>query len=410
MPGIVLLALPLVYSIDETTAVFACEVAAAGYTLAVLLGLLPSGDAGHSPTGQEDPLVRWFWRLAVLWTVSVGLSVVTSENVAASYPVFLKLLALLLLVLAAGWSGRSPAWFRGMILSAGVAGWLHGVLGIVEYLEGAPMPATWADPALRGLIRTRCAGLFTDPNVFGAFLAALLPWQLAGIATPPRERSEAAQAFFAGSLLVTGTALLMTFSRGAYLAGIAGLILSTILWKISPRGTWSFGGRLVTLVGAVLLVLFAVGPFKYRFISIANTKDMTFSQRTLINRGIYAAAAGVPLTGYGLHTFSQVYPRFRCVGGDYPMNAHNEFYQIFIEAGPGAAFLLGLVSLCLGWAVLRLRYRPNSQEAGSGSLAPGWRSFAGLANGAGGAAAGSFAVFFLHNLSGFSARMLPTAA
>jgi len=395
LPVFVLIVLPLVYGFDETTAVFACEVAAAGYTLAALLGLIPVADAasGWRGSADPDPLVRWFWRLTALWAVFVGLSVVTSENSAASYPVFLKLLALLLLAMSAGWSGRGQAWFRGMILSAGVAGWLHGVLGVVEYLEGAPMPATWADPALRGLIRTRCAGLFTDPNVFGAFLASLLPWQLAGIATPPRERPEAAQAFFAGSLLVTGTALLMTFSRGAYLAGIAGVVLSAILWNISLRGSWRFGGKLVGLVGVVLLLIFVAGPFKYRFISIANTKDMTFSQRTLINRGIYAAAAGVPLTGYGLHTFSQVYPRFRRVGGDYPMNAHNEFYQIFIEAGPGAALLLGLLSICLGWALVRL-----------------WRNSDADSVWAGGAAAGSVAVFFLHNLSGFSARMLPTAA
>ncbi len=391
LPAFVILVLPVIYAGGETTAVFLLEMAAAGLLLARLFGIV--GSEGSSQAASGGP-ARRFWHLVPVWLVLVGLSVVTSENAAASFPAFLKLLALVMLALAASNGAGRAGWLAGICFSAGLAGMFHGALALQEYAEGAPMPLTWADPALRAIIRTRCAGIFTDPNVFGAFLAALIPWQICGLALASeewRKHESRLQAFFGAALLMTGIALLMTFSRGAYLAAIAGIVVSTVIWKPSPKRPWSGAARILSIVAILLLIIFLSGPFKYRFISIGNTKDMTFSQRTLINKGIHAAAASVPWTGYGLHTFSQVYPRFRCVGGDYPMNAHNEFLQTFVEAGPLAAALLAVLSLILWWTAAR-------QAVSSPRSWPG------------GAAAGSWAVFFLHNLSGFSSRMLPTSA
>ena len=396
IPAFVLIVLPFFYNYDETTAVFALELIAAGLLLARLLGL----------TGEEDPPTacpsgsteRRFWQMTLAWAVFIGVSVIASENSSASFPVFLKLLALLMLAWITARDTGKPAWALGMAFSAGIAGWFHGTIALQEYAEGAPMPLTWADPALRAVIRTRCAGMFTDPNVFGAFLAALIPWQIFGLASFGTEKSPESdrhssfiRIFFGGGLLLTGLALMMTFSRGAYLAAIAGIFTAFALWKPDIRQPLNRTRRMFALILVLLIAIFLVGPFKYRFISIGNVKDMTFSQRTLINKGIFAAAAKVPWTGYGLHTFSQIYPRFRCVGGDYPMNAHNEFLQTFLEAGPFAAGFLTLMSLCLWW-----------------SIGKKWAS--GLRSWPGGAAAGSWVVFFLHNLSGFSDRILPTAA
>ncbi|MBP7634441.1 O-antigen ligase family protein [Candidatus Ozemobacteraceae bacterium] len=391
LPAFVILVLPVIYAGGETTAVFLLEMAAAGLLLGRLFGII-----GHEspPRASFGGPTRRFWQLVPVWLVLVGLSVVTSENAAASFPAFLKLLALVMLAVAAANDAGRAGWLAGICISAGLAGMLHGTLALQEYAEGAPMPLTWADPALRAVIRTRCAGMFTDPNVFGAFLAALLPWQICGLALASgewRKHESRLQAFFGAALLMTGIALLMTFSRGAYLAAIVGIVVSTAIWKPSPKRPWSGATRILSIVIILLAIIFISGPFKYRFISIGNTKDMTFSQRTLINKGIYAAAANVPWTGYGLHTFSQVYPRFRRVGGDYPMNAHNEFLQTFVEAGPLAATLLAVLSLILWWiAAKRAVSSPGSWPVG--------------------AAAGCWAVFFLHNLSGFSSRMLPTSA
>ncbi|OQA05436.1 MAG: O-Antigen ligase [bacterium ADurb.Bin374] len=395
LPAFVILVLPVVYASGETTAVFLLEMAAAGILLGRLFGIVRHEGAPQAPgLRSSDGPARRFWHLVPVWLILVGLSVVTSENAAASFPAFLKLLALVMLAVAAANDAERFGWLTGICVSAGLAGIFHGVLAIQEYVEGAPMPLTWADPALRSIIRTRCAGIFTDPNVFGAFLAALIPWQICGLALATeewRKYESRLQAFFGAALLMTGIALLMTFSRGAYLAALAGVVIASAIWKPSPKRPWSGAARTIAIVAAILFVIFLSGPFKYRFISIGNTKDMTFSQRTLINKGILAAAASVPWTGYGLHTFSQVYPRFRCVGGDYPMNAHNEFLQTFVEAGPLAATLLAALSLIIWWSVAKQAL----------SAPRSWP---------GGAAAGSWAVFFLHNLSGFSSRMLPTSA
>lgn len=395
LPAFVILVLPVLYAGGETTAVFLLEMAAAGILLGRLFGIVRNEGAPQAlGWGSSGGPARRFWHLAPVWLVLVGLSVATSENAAASFPAFLKLLALVLLAVAAATDAGRSGWLTGICFSAGLAGIFHGALALQEYAEGAPMPLTWADPALRSIIRTRCAGIFTDPNVFGAFLAALVPWQICGLALASeelRKYESRLQAFFGAALLMSGIALLMTFSRGAYLAAIAGVCVSSFIWKPSLKRPWSGSARIISIVIFILFIVFLSGPFKYRFISIGNTKDMTFSQRTLINKGIYAAAASVPWTGYGLHTFSQVYPRFRCVGGDYPMNAHNEFLQTFVEAGPLAAALLAVLSLILWWIAAK-------------------QAVSSLRSWSGGAAAGSWAVFFLHNLSGFSSRMLPTSA
>lgn len=405
VPAFVLLALPVLYSSGETTAVFLLELLAASLLLGRMFGFF--GRDGKFLFASAGP-ARIFWYLVPLWLIPVGASVVASENMAASFPTLLKLLALVMLALIAAEDFDKPGWLAGICFSAALAGTFHGVLAVQEYVEGAPMPLTWADPALRAVIRTRCAGIFTDPNIFGAFLAALVPWQICGLALASsawKNQESRLHAFFGASLLLTGVALLMTFSRGAYLAAIAGIVLSLFFWRPSLKRPWNGAGRIIAIVFFILLIVFFAGPFKYRFISIGNARDMTFSQRTLINKGIFAAAANVPWCGYGLHTFSQVYPRFRCVGGDYPLNAHNEFLQTFVEAGPIAAVMLVLLCLSLWWCIVRQwRNSKCARVEPSAGLTPEYRSWPG------GAAAGTWAVFFLHNLSGFSSRMLPTSA
>ena len=256
LPAFVILVLPVIYAGGETTAVFLLEMAAAGLLLGRLLGI--AGPEGAARAASGGP-ARRFWHLVSVWLVLIGLSVATSENAAASFPAFLKLLALVMLTAAAAGDAGRSGWLAGICFSAGLAGLFHGALALQEYAEGAPMPLTWADPALRAVIRTRCAGIFTDPNVFGAFLAALIPWQICGLALASeewRKHESRLQAFFGAALLTTGVALLMTFSRGAYLAAIAGVVVSTIIWKPSPKGPWSGAARILSIVALILIIIF----------------------------------------------------------------------------------------------------------------------------------------------------------
>ena len=114
---------------------------------------------------------------------------------------------------------------------------------------------------------------------------------------------------------------------------------------------------------------------------------MTFAQRTLINKGVFAALRRFPIAGHGLHSFNQVYPRYRIVGGDYPMNAHNEFIHSMIETGFLSAAILALTTLFL--------------------LKTAWLCRTGHTHQA--LFTAVFVSLLVQNLSGFSSRILPTS-
>ena len=60
-----------------------------------------------------------------------------------------------------------------LFASSMVAGFIHGFIALNEYIEASPIPDTWLDPMSKDIFRTRCAGIFTDPNVFAAYLSVV---------------------------------------------------------------------------------------------------------------------------------------------------------------------------------------------------------------------------------------------
>lgn len=377
--GFLILILPFLYISSEVAAVLVCQLGGL-----YLLSLLVYSRCFHPGDGDS----RRFFRLIMLWLAVLGLSTCFSVDISSSFYAYLRVISLVLIAGTVRYALDDPT-ARGVFLGCALLALFgHGGMAISEYLEGGAIPPSWIDPGMRGMIRTRSAGLFGDPNLLGAYLAMLWPFALAGC-FHPGVSSGWLPLGFAG-LLVGGLGLLTTLSRGAYLALGMGMLMLVLLLR--PRPSYS-GRKLWT--AAVLLVLvavFLIGPFKSRFMSVANTADMTLSQRSLINRGILAALPHVPLTGFGLHTFNLMYPRFRVVGGDYPLNAHNEFLQSFIETGlAGTIFLAALCWLLLrrGWALFR---HPRERV--------GWVAAASMAG---------FTIFCVQNLTGFSARVFPLA-
>lgn len=322
--------------------------------------------------------------LILSWLFLAARSVWVSVDPAVSWPVFIKASALGLasLVISAllASTGNYAAFYR----AAAWTGIIHGIIAIHEYIEAPAIPLTWLDPASSSLFRTRCAGIFTDPNIFAAFIAALFILSL-GLLLSAGSRSERVLASTA--LLAEGLAVLTTLSRGGWIGLTAGLFTAAALVirhraKLNP-GFW----RPLLLVGLILTAVFFIGPFKMRFASIGNPHDMTFAQRTLINKGVFAALKRFPIAGHGLHSFNQVYPRYRIVGGDYPMNAHNEFIHSMIETGFLSAAILALTTLFL--------------------LKTAWLCQTGHIHQP--LFTAVFVSLLIQNLSGFSSRILPTS-
>lgn len=328
--------------------------------------------------------IRSVMFLVMVWLFLAARSVWVSVDPAVSWPVFIKAAALGLASMVISALLASTDNYVTFYRAAAWAGIIHGVIAIHEYIEAPAIPLTWLDPAARSLFRTRCAGIFTDPNIFAAFLAALFVFSL-GLLLNADSRSERVLAGTA--LLAEGLAIFTTLSRGGWIALTAGLFVAAILiWRhranLSP-GFW----QPLLFVSLILTAVFFIGPFKMRFLSIGNPQDMTFAQRTLINRGIFAALKRFPIAGHGLHSFNQVYPRYRIVGGDYPMNAHNEFIHSMIETGFLSAAILALTTIVL----LKTSWQSQTKHTHQALFTA------------------VFVSLLIHNLSGFSSRILPTS-
>ncbi len=337
---------------------------------------------------QGTKTSAWFFRLCLVWLTGLGLSVFCSVDPSVSAPVFWKILGLVLTAASMRYALGEEGVQSALLHAAALAVLIHGCAGIFDYFDPTPMPLSWIDPAQRDLIKFRSSGFFADPNVYGAWLAALLPLVLAGwFSTPP---NPATAVLWPAAFLAGGVGLLVSFSRGAWLAASAGLGLVVILRK--PSWSMNLRRKVLLAVSLVIIVVFLVGPFKYRFFSMAKPNDMTIAQRALLTKGMWDMAGQTPWSGFGLHTFSQVYPQFRRVGGDYPMYAHNEFLQTFLEGGIiSLAGLVGMIAV-----LLSLLWRLSRREAGHVS----WITSA---------CGGTFAALLIHNLSGFSVRIFPVS-
>ena len=320
------------------------------------------------------------------WLFTVGRSVFVSCSFYGSFPVFIKLCILLLISYSVSYQlASNPGNYLSYYRIAAFTGFFQGLLAICEYIEAPPIPKTWLDPDSKELFRTRCCGIMTDPNIFAAFLSVLFIMTVALIINSNNKKEKIAATV---SLILCGTGIMMTLSRGGWIALIAALIAYFIGLFISKTKPDKLSIKNLAICSAILLIVFFAGPFKYRFISITKPSDMTFFQRTLINRGIMGSITKLPIFGHGLHTFALVYPIYRIVGGDYPLYAHNEYLQSMIETG----FLSSILLLLITFYLFRLSYLAAKQKKTNTIV------FASV-----------FISLLIQNLSGFSSRIFPTS-
>lgn len=320
------------------------------------------------------------------WLFTVGRSVFVSCSFYGSFPVFIKLCVLLLISYSVSCQlASNPGSYLSYYRIAAFTGFFQGLMAICEYIEAPPIPKTWLDPDSKELFRTRCCGIMTDPNIFAAFLSVLFIMTVALIINSNNKKEKIGAAV---SLILCGTGIMMTLSRGGWIALIAALIAYFIGLFISKNRPDKISIKTLAICSVILLIVFFAGPFKYRFISITKPSDMTFFQRTLINKGIMGSITKLPIFGHGLHTFALVYPIYRIVGGDYPLYAHNEYLQSMIETG----FLSSLLLLLITFYLFRLSYLAAKQKKTNTIV------FASV-----------FISLLIQNLSGFSSRIFPTS-
>ncbi len=236
--------------------------------------------------------------------------------------------------------------------------------GFWQYMVGAPMPPQWV--SLVETYRTRAYSVVGSPNGLGDFLAFALP-VTAGLAASSRQPWR--RGLLGAAAAIQGTGLLVTFSRGAWLAlaGSAALLLLAQVRRGAGRR------RLAPALAALLLVGLAAAaapPVRERLAVLVSPH---YLERSLQPGGrlyrwnaAYEVLAHAPLTGAGpgQHGGAVAARRLGSVYTD------NYYAKTAAELGlPGLAALLWLLlaSARRGLAAAAARSAPTLLAAGLGT-------------------------------------------
>jgi O-antigen ligase len=223
----------------------------------------------------------------------------------------------------------------------------------------------------------RAFGTFHQPNPFGGFMGItaalaigtliglLISWRHEGGLTKKRPASEWFWLLFvAMCATASGLALVMSWSRGAWL-GFAAAI--TVMVIFLPKRRW-LGALFVALLGALLLAGSVSGLLPQSIVGRLGTlgedlrvgdvrgEELTEENYAVIER-LAHWQAGVEMardnlwTGVGFGNYEAAYEQYRVLNWSHPLgHAHNYYLNILAESG-----VFGAIAYLLFWSFVFLQ-------------------------------------------------------
>lgn len=308
-------------------------------------------------TGMELPLFGFIF--FVLMGVAFS---VTRRGSLGALPLYaLSFLAFYLMAVLP--RPKEAGWLLGGLLLAGA---LTGLLGLLQYRSGVQTSLSWIDIRQAADIKTRVFATFDNPNIFAEYLTFVVP---AALVFFFEERRWGARLVWLLVLACAGVGLILTFSRGGWLAVGLALVVLGLLWD----------RRLLLWAAAGLAVVPLVAPSQVltRAASIGSLEDSSNTFRLSIWLAVLRMIAAYWATGIGMGSaaFNQVYPQFMLPGTP-ALHSHNLYLQVALELGvPG---LLAFFWLLAAVAARALRALPQLGRRERGVLAALLASLAGF--------------------------------
>ncbi len=223
-----------------------------------------------------------------------------------------------------------------------LTGVFYAVYGLLQYYGYLPN-AFWYQA--RSL-----ASRFVNGSHFGGFLFFPL---FIGLSLLVSSRSLLIQILLIPILLILGWAFLLTNARAEWIAFLAGLVffMFFILGDKTDRKKGAWGMIIFLLLGGILLVskggLTQISERFYELSKSHKTYSLIFRWNVFI--GSLHAIQERPW-GWGLGTFSSIFPQFRVHADRYFIDfAHNDLAQIGVNLGlPGLTCLAGFLFFYFG--------------------------------------------------------------
>ncbi len=186
---------------------------------------------------------------------------------------------------------RIVRWAVAVFLAASLLLALHG---LYQYATHAPMPASWVDTHEK-TIGTRAYSIIENPNGLGAFLllGTLLAAGLALQRIATRERLT-----LAALAVVLAAGIAVTFSRGAWLGLVVGLVALTALSRWRLLVGLAAAGAAVLLASPQVFIHRLAFAFSTAYLAKSASAGRLYIWRVAANRIVEN-----PWTGVGLGTF-----------------------------------------------------------------------------------------------------------
>ena len=328
------------------------------------------------PPGPMGSMGRWLLIFLAIAVVATGFSPAPQEALRG----LLKLVLYLgVWALAARLLTHRRHWWNPILAGLLVGGLAEAVLALRQLQGGAIALATWSDEVSILLGTERLYGSLGNPNLLGGYLVPIIPL---AIGAALHWRSWPSRLFAAVTAGLAGLALLLSYSRGAWLGLGAGLACFILLWgwfalpKFQGRRQAVFCGLLLTALIMAVAMAVLLEPLRVRFLSgLAGRGDSSINFRINVWMAAWQMLRDYPWTGIGpgQDAFNRIYPLYQ-----QPMFNALSAYSMPLEL----AVELGLAGLLAGiaifWQALRKGLRQLKGAVATGAER-GWPQISAMA-------------------------------
>ncbi len=249
---------------------------------------------------------------------------------------------------------RCPACRRRLLCGMQAGLFVTSVIGILQYATGRA-ELKWVDVTRFGDIGGRVVSVFSNPNILAVYLLMVLPCAWMGFFR--EEEGWRARRRSLAVALVGSACLLLTWSRGAWLAGMIELLFVVIF-----SGRRPLAAGLLASPFAICLLPWIPANVGKRFLSIRDLGESSVRYRLQTWRGVGEAMLSHPFgVGSGEVAFRAAYLPHAVSGTETVMHAHQLFLQLGLEVGLVGVF----VFLLFLWLLLRRVVRDGDRSGGA---------------------------------------------
>jgi len=295
---------------------------------------------------QYDRISGWIFAFAIVIAISSLISISMSESIKIAM-LMIAFVMFYFVVINVITTRKQLKTILYMML---IVGALTAVYGIYQYVYGDVYSQAWLDADMFEDIRMRVYSTLENPNVYGEYLLLIIPFTIALFWT---EKGWKKKIFLLGVILITGIALILTFSRGCWL----GIIFAIAVLALIIDKRFVFLGILLLLLSPFILPDTIIS----RFTSIGNMEDTSTSYRVYIWMGTIAMLRDYWISGVGMGitSFNTIYPLYSYNNIKAP-HSHNLYLQIIVEYGiVGFIVMVGVMYNYFKMAIISLKSKKN---------------------------------------------------